>query len=204
MEVIKANPEVFTYIAFPDVQTGEDLLTRFCNPISATPSACLFMVIDKKASEGRGRRDPQGRGEYAGILLLTATDPVNAVTEMGILIFPAFQRSHVTANAIGLLLCYTLDPPSAGGLGLRRVEWKCHAGHEKSRKTALKMGFEFEGVARWARVWEGAQGLPVEELERRNGTTGEIPGRHTASYSIVWDEWDAKRPLVIEQMQRKC
>jgi hypothetical protein len=66
------------------------------------------------------------------------------------------------------------------------------------------MGFELEGIARWQRVSaRGTIALPVEALEKRNGTKGELPGRHTAIFSIVWDEWDEKRLTVVAQMQRK-
>ena len=34
----------------------------------------------------------------------------------------------------------------AFGLGYRRVEWKCDALNERSRRAALRMGFRFEGV----------------------------------------------------------
>jgi len=165
--------------------------------ISTSPEECLYAVFDKTA--GPGKEDDQTN--YAGIASLSATNPVNAVTEIGAITFPSFQRTHVTTNAIGLLLQWTLDPPSAGGLGLRRVEWQTHSENAPSRRTASRMGFEFEGVARWQRVFPGGGiVLPVDELERRNGTKGEFPGRHTAIYSIVWDEWDAKRPRVVALM----
>jgi RimJ/RimL family protein N-acetyltransferase len=123
---------------------------------------------------------------------------------MGAIIFPAFQRTHVATNAIGLLLLYALDPPPAGGLGLRRVAWQCHEGNEASKKAALRMGFEFEGVARWQRVFpRGTVALPVAALAARNGTKGEMPGRHTAMFSMVWDEWDEKRRVVVAQMGRR-
>lgn len=63
------------------------------------------------------------------------------------------------------------------------------------------MGFELEGICRWERVLShGKTGLSVAELEKRNKTIGERPGRHTAIYSIVWDEWESKRPVVAKQM----
>jgi hypothetical protein len=43
----------------------------------------------------------------------------------------------------------------------------------------------------------------VEALEKRNGTKRELLGRHTAIYSIVWDEWDEKRPKVVTLMEWK-
>lgn len=168
--------------------------------IASSAENCLYAIIDKTKPSEMDNID----SNYAGITSLNGTNPVNAVTEIGIVIFPTFQRTHIATNAIGLLLLWTLDPPSAGGLGLRRVEWKTHADNAASRRAALRMGFEFEGIARWQRVCTvGEIGLPVEALEKRNGTKGELPGRHTASFSIVWDEWDEKRPKVVALMERK-
>lgn len=177
-----------------------DFLKEVYDGISSSAADCLYAVIDKVASPG----NENANGKCAGVLSLNATNSVNAVTEVGVLIFPEFQRTHVATNAIGLFLQWTLDPPTAGGLGLRRVEWKTHAGNAASRKTALRMGFEFEGILRWDRVFpQGQIALPVEDLKRRNGTEEEQPGRHTAVYSIVWDEWDEKRPKVLALMKRK-
>jgi RimJ/RimL family protein N-acetyltransferase len=182
------------------METEANFMREFYGQISSSPDECLYAVFDKITGLGK-ESDP---GSYAGIAALSATNPVNATTEIGAIIFPSFQRTHVTTNAIGLLLQWTLDPPSAGGLGLRRVEWQTHAENMPSRRTALRMGFEFEGIARWQRIFPGGRiGLPVDVLERRNGTNGEILGRHTAVFSIVWDEWDVKRPQIIALMGRK-
>jgi hypothetical protein len=43
----------------------------------------------------------------------------------------------------------------------------------------------------------------VGALEKRNETKGEIPGRHTAIFSIVWDEWDEKRANILTLMNQK-
>ncbi|KAF8849047.1 acyl-CoA N-acyltransferase [Acephala macrosclerotiorum] len=200
VEAIGTNPEVLTYIAFPVIKTKEDFMREFYDKdIRSSPEECLYAVIDKVSVPEAGKTI----GKYAGIISLSVRNPVNAVVDMGAIIFPAFQRTHVATNAIGLLLFYMLDPPSAGGLGLRRVEWKCHAGNQASRKAALRMGFEFEGIARWQCVFpRGNIALPVEALEKRNGTKGELPGRHTAIFSIVWDEWDEKRLQVVTQLER--
>lgn len=175
---------------FPVVETEADFLREVYNPSRASPEECFYAVIDKAAGN-----------KYAGVIALSHTNTVNAVTEIGVIVFPEFHGTHVGSNAIGLVLLYLLDPPPAGGLGLRRVEWLCNSENAVSRKTALRMGFEFEGVLRWHRAF--ARGNPVEALEKRNGTTGEVPGRHTAVYSIVWDEWDETRSKVVAQMERK-
>jgi hypothetical protein len=55
---------------------------------------------------------------------------------------------------------------------------------------------------RWVRLAR-FEGLDVGELERRNGTSREKKGQHTAAYSIVWDEWEAKRPGVVKLMEKR-
>ena len=187
---MRNTPELLKYVNFPEIKNDDDFKAVY-DGIRASPSECLYAIIDKSSAVD----------EYAGTIALASTDFVHATTEIGVMIFSAFQRTHVTTNAIGLLLQYTLDPPSAGGLGLRRVQWKCHAENAASRRVALRMGFEFEGIARWHRTF--AIGNSAEALGKRNGTQQELPGRHTASFSIVWEEWDVKRPKVLAQMERK-
>lgn len=199
VKVIKASPDLFTYVAFPDINTEADFRREIYDKISASPGDCLYAIFDKTIDPG----EENTSSNYAGIISLFATNPVNAVTEIGIIILPAFQRTHVSSNAIGLLLLWTLDPPSAGGLGLRRVEWLTHVDNQASRKAAVRMGFELEGILRWQRVSPLGVGLPVEALEKRNGTKGELPGRHTAIFSVVWDEWEEKRPRILAMMERK-
>jgi RimJ/RimL family protein N-acetyltransferase len=120
-------------------------MTEVYNNIAASPQECLYAILDKANRPNEDKTDSNYR--YAGVVSLSGTNPINAVTEMGIIVFPAFQRTHVATNAVGLLLQRTLDPPSAGGLGLRRVEWKTHADNAASRRIALRMGFVFEGIA---------------------------------------------------------
>ncbi|KAH8759735.1 hypothetical protein BGZ57DRAFT_614301 [Hyaloscypha finlandica] len=113
-----------------------------------------------------------------------STTPVNVVTEIGVIISPAFQRTHVSTNAVGLLLVWTLDRPSAGGLGLRRVAWQAHAENQASREVALRMGFELEGILRWQRVSPTAVALPVEALEKRNSRKEGFRGYTARSFQL--------------------
>ncbi|OJJ46437.1 hypothetical protein ASPZODRAFT_116956 [Penicilliopsis zonata CBS 506.65] len=193
-EIGKQHPSIFTYTAMPSFSSEEEFRTNLYDKyIAHSPAECLYAVIDKKTQQ------------VAGMVGLVSTNPVNAVTEIAIVISPDFHRTYVSSNAVGLLLLYALDPPSKGGLGLRRVEWQCHADNEASRRTATRMGFELEGILRWHRVMPiGTEGvsLSVDALEKRNGTVGEMPGRHTAFFSIVWEEWEEKRPKVVAQMER--
>ena len=206
--MINTHPDILKYISFPVVNTNEDFMREVYESLRTKPEECLYAVIDKTAtntntfsSENASNPDDHN---YAGVIALSNTKTDNAVTEIGVITFPAFQRTHVATNAIGLTLLWLLDPPSLGGLGLRRVEWFTHAQNEGSRRAALRMGFEFEGIQRWQRtVQRGKVGQPVEALEKRNGTKEESLGRHNAMFSMVWDEWEEKRPKVVALMERK-
>jgi len=63
-------------------------------------------------------------------------------------------------------------------LGYRRYEWKCDALNAKSRKTAERLGFTFEGVFRQATMYKG-----------RN--------RDTAWYAIIDSDW----PMIKQAFQ---
>jgi RimJ/RimL family protein N-acetyltransferase len=68
-----------------------------------------------------------------------------------------------------LLLCYLFDD-----LGYRRVEWKCDNRNEASKRAALRMGFQYEGLFR--------KHMIVKEKNR-----------DTAWFAIVDDAWPALR-----------
>ncbi|MFC5920226.1 GNAT family N-acetyltransferase [Neisseria weixii] len=75
------------------------------------------------------------------------------------------KRTRVAAEAQYLLAKYVLDT-----LGYRRYEWKCDSFNEPSRKAALRLGFQFEGIFRQAAVYKGRS-------------------RDTAWFSIIDSEW---------------
>jgi RimJ/RimL family protein N-acetyltransferase len=78
---------------------------------------------------------------------------------------PEVQRTKVNTEAVFLLLSYLL-----GELHYRRAEWKCDARNERSRKAALRLGFQFEGVFRQHMVVKGEN-------------------RDTAWFSLLDGEW---------------
>lgn len=87
----------------------------------------------------------------AGILGLINSNAPNLTTEIGfIVVFPKFQRTYVTTNAVCILLRYALEIPSRfpGALALRRVEWRANSRNEPSKKAAKRIGFKDEGVMR--------------------------------------------------------
>ena len=84
------------------------------------------------------------------------------------------QRTKINTETVFLLLSYLL-----GELQYRRAEWKCDSRNERSRKAALRLGFQFEGVFRQHMVIKGEN-------------------RDTAWFSLLDREW----PRVSANMQR--
>ena len=177
-----AHPELHRFIPV-ELSSLDHILTMTELYVRRDPNWILFAIIDK----ARG-------GAMAGLIGLINTSPENLSTEIGwVIIFPAFQRTYVTTNAIGLLLRYCLDLPIPGavrpGLGFRRVQWTTHTANERSRATAVRMGFKEEGILRWARVLpEGAEGnaTPLRDGDPMSAR----PGRDSFMLSVCADDWE--------------
>lgn len=103
---------------------------------------------------------PQGMASYLRMA------PEHGTIEIGHIWFGTpLQRTPAATEAIYLLLHHAFDD-----LGYRRMEWKCNALNDASRRAAERFGFTFEGVFRQHMVVKG-----------RN--------RDTAWYAITDGDW---------------
>lgn len=119
----------------------------------------LFFTI-VRLTDGR----PLGRAAYMRIT------PEHGVVEIGgILLAPELQRTTGATEAIYLMIRHAFDD-----LGYRRVEWKCDARNDASRRAAERFGFVYEGTFRQHMVIKG-----------RN--------RDTAWFAITDDDWPRLR-----------
>jgi RimJ/RimL family protein N-acetyltransferase len=112
---------------------------------------------------------PDG-GDPAGVITFLRIDTANGSIEIGHIWYGAGnQRSPATTEVVYLTAKHAFED-----LGYRRFEWKCHNRNERSKRTAERLGFTFEGVFRNHMILRG-----------RN--------RDTAWYSITAKEWPAIR-----------
>ena len=119
----------------------------------------LFFTLVSPADER-----PVGVASYLRIT------PAHGTIEIGHIWFGAsLRRSTAGTEAIYLLAAHAFDE-----LGYRRLEWKCNALNQSSRRAAERFGFAFEGVFRHHMV-----------VKDRN--------RDTAWYAITDDEWPGIR-----------
>lgn len=151
------DPRIWTYLfdgPFSDVEELRDYLQ-----LAAGKDDPLFFTLVRLPQE-----QPQGAATYMRIV------PEHGVIEIGNIWFGSpLQRTSAATEAIYLLLRHAFDD-----LGYRRVEWKCNALNQGSRRAAERFGFRFEGVFHQHLV-----------VKRRN--------RDTAWYAITDGEWPAIR-----------
>jgi RimJ/RimL family protein N-acetyltransferase len=96
--------------------------------------------------------------------------PEHGTIEIGHIWFgAALQRTAAATEAIFLLARRAFDE-----LGYRRLEWKCNAANQRSRRAAARFGFAYEGTFRHHMVVRGHN-------------------RDTAWFAIVDDDWPAVR-----------
>jgi RimJ/RimL family protein N-acetyltransferase len=109
-------------------------------------------------------------GRAVGLGSFMRIDDKNRVIEVGSLMFGrAMQRTRVSTEAMYLMARYAFED-----LGYRRYEWKCNALNKPSRRTALRLGFTFEGIFRQHMIIKGAN-------------------RDTAWFAMLDGEWLARK-----------
>jgi RimJ/RimL family protein N-acetyltransferase len=119
----------------------------------------LFYAITDQSSE-----------RAVGFETLMRIDPTHRCIEVGNILYgKGLQHTPGATEAQYLLMRYIFED-----LGYRRYEWKCNALNEPSRRTALRLGFTFEGIFRKHMIVRG-----------RN--------RDTAWYSMLDDDWPAAK-----------
>ena len=118
-------------------------------------------------------------GRPVGVVNYMRNHPEHLRVELGgIWYTPAVQRTAVNTEAVYLMLRH------AFGLGYRRIEWKCHSEHIRSRNAALRLGFAFEGIQEAHMIWKGQS-------------------RDTAWFRMLDSEWPAIRQSLEDRLRHQ-
>lgn len=126
---------------------------------SASLDPFFFAIIDK-------RNAMPTFGKAIGYLSLMRITPEQLCIEIGNVMFSsALQRTVGATEAFYLLARHAFDD-----LGYRRLEWKCDSLNAPSRRAALRLGHQFEGIFRQHMIVKGRS-------------------RDTAWFSILKEEW---------------
>ena len=128
-------------------------ITQFKNYLKKMD--CFFYAIYSKRHK-----------KYTGVASYLRINPDIGTIEVGWITYsPLLQRTVEATEAMYLMMKNAFED-----LGYRRYEWKCNNGNEASKKSALRLGFQFEGIFRQATIVKG-----------RN--------RDTAWFSVIDKEW---------------
>lgn len=110
---------------YPDAETMAENLAEWCD---AADVLCLC-VFDQASGS------PVGSASYM------SNHPAHLKIELGSIWYsPLAQGTAANSEATYLMLRHAFE------LGYRRVEWKCNALNARSRRAALRLGFQFEGI----------------------------------------------------------
>ncbi|KAF8123621.1 hypothetical protein EV363DRAFT_1300361 [Boletus edulis] len=204
------GPLLFQHVPSGPFSSATAFTEQFVHArMQANPANMLYAIIDKTRTprSSNGTDAPPSSTDFAGTIAYFFGSPTHLSIEIGFaIILPPFQRTHVTTNAVGLLLRYALDLPTASppGLGLRRVQWQTSEKNEVSIRVAERMGLKREGILRWDRVYMDGQGKAGTGEDIREGDP--MPGtscRHTVMLAICWDDWEnGGREQVARLMDR--
>jgi RimJ/RimL family protein N-acetyltransferase len=117
-----------------DPATTEAYLTQLC----AAPDLLALTMLEQQS------------GHPVGIMTFMANQPAHLKIELGnIWVSPIMQGRRAVHTGAYLMLRHSFQ------LGYRRVEWKCDALNLRSRRTALRLGFTFEGIQEYHYIVKG-------------------------------------------------
>lgn len=119
---------IWRYMSGGPFGTASDLAAWLAASVDA-PNGLCFCVFDRATNH------------QIGVTNYMNNFPQHLKIELGgIWYSPLAQRSHTNTEATYLMLRHAFT------VGYRRLEWKCDALNERSRRAALRMGFTFEGI----------------------------------------------------------
>lgn len=150
----------------------------FAGPFLTLDDFAAYMGLQMDAANGLPYTVIQRQsGRPVGVANYMNNAPEHLKIELGSIWYsPVAQRTFANTEATYLMLRHAFD------LGYRRVEWKCNALNERSRRSAERMGFTFEGIQEAHFI-----------IKNRN--------RDTAWFRILADEWPEVRAK-LENMLR--
>jgi RimJ/RimL family protein N-acetyltransferase len=148
---------LWTYMPYGPFR-DRDTMHAWLTTCAVTDDPLFYAVVERRTAQ------------RVGMCSFMSVAPAMKRIEIGHIWYaPPLHGSGISVEVAWMLLSEAFER-----LGYRRVEWKCNALNERSRRAALKLGFVFEGVFRQHMIVKG-----------RN--------RDTAWFSMLDSEWPAAR-----------
>ena len=153
-ENAESSWEYLRYGPFEDIES----LRLVIQELASRSHQPFWAVVDRSSNTAKGW------------LSICDVYPHESAAEIGSVWFsPSMQRSHVSTEAVFILMEYVFDR-----LGYARLVWRCFEDNISSRRAAERYGFTFEGIWRSAVVAKGKR-------------------RDIRWHSMLITEWPARR-----------
>src|SRR5438874_1637488 len=150
-------PELWEYLPYGPF-ANETAFRVWLTERAATSDPLFYAIIERKS------------GRALGMASFLRIEQDHGVIEVGHIWYsPALQRTRLATDAMYVMARHVFDD-----LGYRRYEWKCNALNEPSRRAAVRLGFQFEGIFRQHMIVKGQN-------------------RDTAWFSMCDHEWPARK-----------
>jgi RimJ/RimL family protein N-acetyltransferase len=151
------NDELWRYLFDGPFTNRTDFYAHLLQKTSSD-AAVFFAVLNNSSGSAVG---------YASYMRI---EPAHRCMEVGSILFsPILQRTPAATESMYLMARHAFEE-----LGYRRYEWKCDARNERSRRAALRLGFQFEGIFRQHMIIKGGN-------------------RDTAWYAMLDGDWPARK-----------
>ncbi|KAF8317668.1 acyl-CoA N-acyltransferase [Clavulina sp. PMI_390] len=176
-------PEMFRYYPVGPYLSLEEMVILF-ELYRSWAHTLVYVVYDKRNSSSG---ESSSGYRIAGTIGFLWANPARFSIEIGhLMTLPSSQGTHVTRNAVGLLLLVFSGATPLPGLRLRRVEYRSDPDNVASVKVAQRFGFKVDGEMRWTRP------VPSHKSDQhRSGDSAEVAGGlNTILLSICFDDWD--------------
>ncbi len=157
------NADNWTYLPYGPF-SDKALYLEWLTAQSQKQDPCFFAVV---------RHADQ---QAIGLASFLRIDQANGVIEIGHLNFsPRLQQTRESTEALYLMMQWAFEA------GYRRIEWKCNALNQPSRRAAQRLGFSYEGTFRQAAIHKGKN-------------------RDTAWFALLDREWPTIRACFEEYL----
>ena len=128
VDAYDADELIWRYMFGGPFASADDLRAYLKKLVDA-PNGLAFCVWDRATNQ------------QVGVACLINNSPADLKIELGSISYsPIAQRTGANTEATYVMLRHVFE------LGYRRLEWKCNALNARSRHSALRMGFQFEGI----------------------------------------------------------
>ncbi|KAG9241354.1 acyl-CoA N-acyltransferase [Calycina marina] len=163
------NSNLYKYMSYPPQVLPSDF-PGYISSLTSIPKALAYAILSSDPIHTSNRSPSYMPGDQTAIghVCFLNINTAHRTIETGAVVYaPTLQRTTAATEVTYMMTKHAFEE-----MGFLRVEWKCNALNQPSRRAAERVGFIFEGVFRRHMIIMGV-------------------GRDTAWFRVIEEEWEA-------------